>query len=288
MKTINFNQKKTSSIALEFDELIPDTIFSWEKSDFDKYEVPIGNSKFPLTDYFDIEIEGEAKSPEDIKMIIDGDLNRVKYIGSKMSGGEIVCTGSVDLHVGAEMSGGSILVYGNAAAHAGREMSGGYLEIKGNTKEFTGASYIGEWRGMTGGEILVHGNAGKQCGECLSGGKIRILGNCDILAGIHMSKGIIEIEGDVNRWPGGQMKNGIIIIHGKLGRLLEGFILEDVVINPEIDGKIYEGEFIKYIGDIGLNGKGTLFIDAEVNRDKLGEYEESDDEYTSIREYRNL
>lgn len=37
-------------------------------------------------------------------MILNGDLNRVKYIGCKMSGGEIVCNGNVDLHVGAEMS----------------------------------------------------------------------------------------------------------------------------------------------------------------------------------------
>jgi formylmethanofuran dehydrogenase subunit C len=288
MKTITFNQKKTSSIALEFDELITDEIYNWESEDFNKYQVPVGNSRFPITDYFDIEVEGSADSPAEVKMILNGDLNRVKYIGSKMSDGEVICNGNVDLHVGAEMSGGSIIVNGNAAAHAGREMTGGYLEITGNTKEFTGASYIGEWRGMTGGEILVRGNAGKQCGECLSGGKIRVLGNCDILAGIHMTKGLIEIEGDVNRWPGGQMKNGNIVIRGKLGRLLEGFVQEGVIENPEVDGISFEGKFIKYTGDIGLNGKGSLYLDAEKNREKLGEYGEIDDEYTSIREYRNL
>ena len=288
MKTITFNQKKTSSIALEFDELIPDEIYKWEKSDFEKYEVPIGNSRFPITDYFDIEVEGEAESPNEIKMILDGDLNRVKYIGCAMSGGDIICKGDVDLHVGAEMSGGTIIVEGNAAAHAGREMSGGYLEIQGDTKEFTGASYIGDWRGMTGGEILVKGNAGKQCGECLSGGSIRVLGDCDILPGIHMAKGVIEIQGDVNRWPGGQMKNGNIIIHGKLGRLLEGLVFTEIVTDPEIEGRTYEGKFIKYTGDLGVNGKGSLFIDANKNRDKLGKFGETDDEYTSIREYRNL
>lgn len=288
MKTIIFNQKKTSSIALEFDELIPDTIFSWDKSDFDKYEVPIGNSRFPLTNYFDVEVEGEAESADDVKMIINGDLNRVKYIGTKMSGGEVICNGSVDLHVGAEMSGGSVLVNGNAGAHAGREMTGGYLEITGDTKEFTGASYIGDWRGMTGGEILVRGNAGKQCGECLSGGYIRVLGDCDILAGIHMARGLIVLEGNVNRWPGGQMKNGNIVINGKLGRLLEGFVLDGVVSDPEIEGRSFEGKYIKYTGDIGLNGKGSLYLKADINRDKLGEYGETDDEYTSIREYRNL
>ncbi|MDL2246127.1 formylmethanofuran dehydrogenase subunit C [Methanobrevibacter sp. OttesenSCG-928-K11] len=288
MKTITFNQKKTSAIALEFDELRPDDIYTWEKADFDNYGVPIGNSRFPLTDYFDIEIEGEAESPDDVKMILNGDMGRVKYIGCKMSGGEIICNGDADIHVGAEMTGGKIFVNGNVETFAGREMAGGYLEISGNTKEFCGASYMGEWRGMTGGEILVRGNAGKQCGECLSGGKITVLGNCDILAGIHMAKGLIEIHGDVNRWPGGQMKNGNIVVHGKLGRLLEGFVLDEVVTNPEIDGKSFEGKFIKYTGDIGLNGKGSLYLDAIANRDKLGEYGEHDDEYTSIREYRNL
>ena len=260
LKTITFDQLKTSSIALEFDELIPDEIYAWSEEDFAKYEVPIGNSRFPITDFFDITVEGDAEGPNDVKMILNGDLNRVKYIGCKMSGGEIVCNGNVDLHVGAEMSGGSIYVHGNAAAHAGREMSGGYLEIDGDTKEFTGASYIGEWRGMTGGKIVVKGNAGKQCGECLTGGRIHVLGNCDILAGIHMTKGIIEI----------------------------GFVLEGVVDDPEIDGEVFKGKYIQYKGDIGLNGKGALYLDAEANREKLAHYNEIDDEYTSIREYRNL
>ena len=288
LKTITFDQIKDSSIALEMEEIIPDEIYAWTEDDFAKYQVPIGNSRFPITDFFDITVEGEANGPEEVKMIFNGDLNRVKYIGCKMSAGEIICNGDVDLHVGAEMSGGHIKVNGNAAAHAGREMSGGLLEITGDTKEFTGASYIGEWRGMTGGEIIVYGNAGKQCGECLTGGKIRVKGNCDILAGIHMTKGIIEIDGDVNRWPGGQMKNGNIVIHGFLGRLLEGFVYEGLVEDPEVDGEVFKGKYIKYTGDIGLNGKGSLYLDAEANREKMSEYGEIDDEYTSIREYRNL
>jgi formylmethanofuran dehydrogenase subunit C len=103
-----------------------------------------------------------------------------------------------------------------------------------------------------------------------------------------MTKGIIEIDGDVNRWPGGQMKNGNIVIHGFLGRLLEGFVLEGVVDDPEIDGEVFKGKYIQYKGDIGLNGKGALYLDAEANREKLAHYNEIDDEYTSIREYRNL
>lgn len=269
LKTITFNQKKASSISLECDELIPDEIYTWEKADFEKYEVPVGNSRFPLSDYFDVEVEGEAESPEEVKMILNGDLSRLKYIGAKMSGGEIIANGNVDLHVGAEMSGGSILVNGSTEAHPGREMTGGSLEIMGNVKEFCGASYIGDWRGMTGGKITVHGDGGKQLGECLTGGEIHVKGNCDILAGIHMTKGLIQIDGDVNRWPGGQMKSGNIVINGKLGRLLEGFVQDGIVADPEVDGKVFSGQYIKYTGDLALNGKGGLYINAEKNRDKL-------------------
>lgn len=269
MKTITLNLKKKSQIALEFDELIPDKVFDWEKADFDDYRVPVGNRRFLLTDYFDIEVEGTAANPEEVKMILDGDFGRVKYIGCKMSAGEIVVNGDADLHCGAEMTGGKITVNGNAESYAGREMKGGELEIMGNTREFCGCSYIGDWRGMTDGKIILHGNAGKQLGECLSGGEIYVKGNCDILAGIHMTKGFIQIDGDVTRWPGGQMKNGNILIKGKLGMLLEGFVFDQIIKDPVIDGKNFSGKYIKYTGDLALNGKGGLYLNAEKNRDLL-------------------
>jgi formylmethanofuran dehydrogenase subunit C len=269
MKTITLTPKKFSSIALEFDELIPDKVYNWDKEDFEKYEVPIGNSRFPLTDYFDIDVEGTAEGPEEVKMILDGDMGRVKYIGCKMSAGEVIVNGDADLQVGAEMTGGSITVNGNAESYAGREMKGGSLEIMGNVREYCGTSYIGEWRGMDGGIIKVHGNAGKQLADCMSGGEIYVDGDCDILAGIHMTKGYIEIGGDVTRWPAGQMKNGTVVVKGKLGRLLEGFEVEGVYPNPEIHGRQFKGKYIKYKGDIGVNGKGSLWLNAEKNRDLL-------------------
>ncbi len=269
LKTITLTLKKKSQIALEFDELIPDNIYNWEKSDFEEYQVPVGNSRFPLTDYFDIDVDGTAESPEEVKMILDGDMGRVKYIGCKMGAGEIIVNGDADLHCGAEMIGGKITVNGDAESYAGREMKGGELTIMGNTREFCGCSYIGDWRGMSGGKITIQGNAGKQLGECLSGGEIYVKGDCDILAGIHMTKGFIQIDGNVTRWPGGQMKNGNILINGRLGTLLEGFVQDGVVTDPDIDGKAFSGKYIKYTGDIALNGKGGLYLNAEKNRDLL-------------------
>ena len=129
MKTITLNLTKFSSIALEFDELTPDEVYTWSKEDFEKYQVPVGNSRFPLSNYFDIEVEGEAESPEEVKMILNGDTSRVKYIGCGMTAGEIIVNGDADLQAGAEMEGGSITIYGNAESYAGREMRGGSLEI---------------------------------------------------------------------------------------------------------------------------------------------------------------
>ncbi len=269
MKTITLDLKKFSSIALEFDELTPDEVYTWSKEDFEKYQVPVGNSRFPLSNYFDIEVEGDAQGPEEVKMILNGDTSRVKYIGCGMTAGEIIVNGDADLQAGAEMEGGSITINGNAESYAGREMRGGSLEIMGNVREYCGTSYIGEWRGMSGGIIKVHGNAGKQLADCMSGGEIYVDGGCDILAGIHMTKGYIEIGGDVTRWPGGQMKNGTIVIKGKLNELLEGFEPEGVFEDPSLDGKQLSGKYIKYKGDIGVNGKGSLWLNAEKNRDKL-------------------
>lgn len=269
MKTITFDFKQKSNIALEFDELIPDNVFSWDIEDFNKYQVPVGNKRFPITDYYDISVEGSAENPSEVKIIINGDSSRVKYIGSKMSAGEIVVNGSADLQCGAEMSGGKLTVNGNAESYAGREMSGGELIINGDVREFCGSAYIGDWRGMKGGKITVNGNAGKQLGECLTGGEIHVTGNSDILTGIHMTKGFIQIDGDVSRWPGGQMKNGEILIKGKLGRILEGFVEEGVVKDPEVAGRTFPGRYIKYVGDIAINGKGNLYLDAEKNRDFL-------------------
>ena len=88
LKTITFDQLKTSSIALEFDELILMKFMHGAKKILQnmKYLLEI---RFPITDFFDITVEGDAEGPNDVKMILNGDLNRVKYIGCKMSGGEL-------------------------------------------------------------------------------------------------------------------------------------------------------------------------------------------------------
>jgi formylmethanofuran dehydrogenase subunit C len=65
------------------------------------------------------------------------------------------------------------------------------------------------------------------------------------------------------------MKNGNVLINGELGMLLEGFVYDEVVKDPVIDGKSFSGKYIKYTGDIAVNGKGGLYLNAEKNRNYL-------------------
>ena len=83
-----------------------------------------GNSQITLADLFDVAVDGSADAA-DTKIIIDGDVPRVKRIGEAMTAGEIVVKGDVDMRCGALMSGGSITVEGNADSWVGREMMGG-------------------------------------------------------------------------------------------------------------------------------------------------------------------
>ena len=260
MKTIELTLTKALKIPLEFDNVLPELLYDKTLDDIKNTIVYQGNKEKTLKDFFEINLRGLCEKASDCKLIINGQLNRIKYIGNNMSCGIIVANGDVDLHAGSMMSGGHLIINGNAESYLGREMSGGLIEVKGNVREFCGSSYVGEWRGMNGGTIIVDGNAGKQLADCMLKGKIHIKGNCDILAGVHMAGGFIQIDGDVESWPGGQMKKGIIVINGHIKDMLQGFKLKEVVYHPLINNKYFVGKYELYLGDIGSNGKGQLWL----------------------------
>ncbi|HIH35706.1 MAG TPA: formylmethanofuran dehydrogenase subunit C [Methanosphaera sp.] len=260
MRIINLIMKEKSSIALEFDNVLPELLFDKSLSQIREVTIYRGNREEQLCQYFDVETSGKCEDASECTIVIDGDLSRVKRIGFAMSCGKIIANSSVDFHVGACMSGGEIIVNGDAESYAGREMTGGTLEILGSVKEFCGSSYAGEWRGMSGGEIIIHENAGKHLADYMIGGSIHIMGNCDILAGVHMSGGRIQIDGDVTQWLGGQMKKGTIILNGKIKDVLPGFIFNEYIHHPLIGDKYYVGRYGLYSGDKTVRGKGQLWI----------------------------
>lgn len=260
MKTINLIMTKKNSIAIEFDNILPEILFDKSGEEIKNTIIYRGNKEEKLYEFFDITVEGESDKPDDCIINIEGDLSRVKRIGFAMSSGKIIVNSDVDFHVGACMSGGYILVNGDAESYAGREMTGGTLEIMGNVKEFCGSSYAGEWRGMSGGQIIVHKNAGKQLADYMTNGNIHVKGDCDILAGVHMSGGYIQIDGNVNQWAGGQMKKGTIVINGKFDKMLPTFDEKEIIHHPIINGKYFIGKYKCYSGDKGVRGKGQIWI----------------------------
>jgi formylmethanofuran dehydrogenase subunit C len=257
-------------LVLEADCITPDTFAGKSLEQIKELKVYEGNTTWPLGKFFDVSGSGEgAQSAADIAIVINGNVPRVKYVGSKMTDGAVLVKGDVDMYCGAWMKGGSIIVKGNCDAFSGIQMEGGNLVVEGNAGNYLGASYRGDWRGMKGGNILVSGNAGCDIGEYMMGGTITVKGNVDINAGIHAGRGIgpkdvggkIVIYGNSPGRVGGQMIRGNIYVLGKIETMMPGFQPKETKeVDLEGDGKAVS--FKVYQGDRAEAGKGTLYVKA--------------------------
>jgi formylmethanofuran dehydrogenase subunit C len=253
-------------LVLEADCITPDTFAGKTIDEIKELQVWEGNTTWPLGKFFDV-VGNVADKAEDQAIVINGNLPRVKYIGSKMTAGAVLCKGDVDMYCGAWMKGGSIIVKGNVDSFAGIQMEGGQLLIEGNAANHLGASYRGDWRGMKGGEIVCNGNAGLDVGEYMIGGTITIKGNVDINAGIHAGRAVgakepggkIVIYGNAIGRVGGQMIRGNIYVLGKIENMMPGFALKETK-EVDFDGKMLP--FNVFTGDRAEAGKGTLYVKA--------------------------
>jgi len=247
METVTLTIKDQPGLYLEADTVTPDAFAGKKADEIADLPVYIGREQHRLGDFF--EVSGKAAAtPAETKIVVNGDLSRVKYIGMKMTGGEVVVNGNADMYVGAWMQGGKITVNGNVDAFAGTGMKGGELIIKGNAGNYLGAAYRGDWRGMAGGKISVAGNAGSDLGTFMTGGEIVVGGDVDVHVATHAEGGKIIIKGNAKSRLGGQMVDGEIYVFGDIDVMMPGFAYrEDVDI--EVDGT--KGRFALYEGDLG-------------------------------------
>jgi formylmethanofuran dehydrogenase subunit C len=251
MQTVTIRPKKAITISVEAENISPDRFAGKTQKEIESLEVWLGNQRTTIGELFSVEAEGTG-SPDDTKIMMEGDFSRVKRIGEGMTGGLIMIKGNVDMHLGARMSGGRITVAGNADSWAGREMKGGEIVIEGNAGYYLGSGYRGETCGMRGGKITVMGNALDFVGEHMCGGEIVVKGSAGILPGLSNNGGRIVIEGNTSR-PGGEMVKGTIIISGTVDEMIPVFKLEGT---EALDGVTYK----KYTGDMVVNGKGVLYV----------------------------
>ncbi len=105
-----------------------------------------GNKQKKLADLFKIE-----ETPEETPNItINGNVEKVRRIGSGMKSGEIVINGNVGMHLGEKMADGKITVQGNADGWAGSDMKKGLIEIMGNAGPYLGITESGKQRRNAG------------------------------------------------------------------------------------------------------------------------------------------
>jgi len=247
METVTLTIKNQPVLFLEVDSITPDMFGGKKTAEIEKLPVYEGRTTGTLGQYFDIAGDAGATAAE-TRIVLKGNLSRLKYVGARMTAGELVAEGSPDMYVGGWMLGGKIHVKGNVDAFSGIGMKGGELIIDGNAGNYLGAAYRGDWRGMQGGKIHVKGNAGSDIGTFMNGGEIIIDGNADVHVGTHAEGGRIVVKGNAKSRVGGQMVEGEICVFGTIDVMMPGFrYVKDVDL--EFDGT--KGKFALFEGDLG-------------------------------------
>ncbi len=211
--------RKKPYIPIEAESITPEIFLSKNPEDITIWS---GNRERILTDLFDVSINGDAKTTDDIEIILSGDCSRIKRVGEYMTGGSIIVLGSIGMHCGNFMSGGIIEIKGDADSWLGREMRGGKIICHGNAGDYCGSGYRGEKKGMTGGIIEVSGDAGDFTAETMTGGEVIIHGNAGNAPGAEMHGGTLKIFGDC-RMPCANMDGGNAYVFGKAHDILPTF-----------------------------------------------------------------
>jgi len=251
MQTVKLSLKKANKIPIEANDVNPNNFAGKTEEEIRAIKVWYGNTQAPLGDFFNIEVEGNDTA-ENTKIVVEGDVSRVKRIGQNMSAGEIEINGNVDMHCGFGIKGGKIIINGDADSWLGCEITGGEIILNGNAGYYVGSGYRGESCGMRGGKITINGNARDYLGEHMCGGEIHVKGNVGLLPAISNNGGKIIIEGNATM-PASEMRSGTVIINGEVRDLLPSYKEEGT---EEVEGITYH----RFTGDVNVGGKGILLI----------------------------
>lgn len=254
MAEIKLKLKKEPDFPVEAEMISPDVFSGKSIDDIKKLETWLGKQKLTLGDLFNI--SGTSGDKAELKIILDGNLAKVKRIGEKMSAGEIIINGNVGMHVGSQMTGGKITVNGDADDWAGAMMAGGELLITGNAGHYVGAAYRGNWQGMRNGKITVKGKVGNESMAWANGSRVAkrfptlICGSAGSLVGIHNHGATIIVEGNVDTYIGADQIQGTIVVKGKINKILPSYVKVGEVKEIEcFNGEKITGKFIEYSGD---------------------------------------
>jgi len=246
--------------------ITPDVFQGKTREEIEELKVWEGNKQKNLSELFRIDEAKMESPPESFIITVNGDVSKVRGIGSGMKDGEITINGDAGMHLGEEMKGGKITVHGNLGAWAGAMMKGGTIEVHGNAGDYLGAPYRGCSDGMRGGKIIVYGNVGTEAGAYMKKGIIKIYGNAGQFLGFRMHGGTIYVQKDCEARAGACMTDGKIVVNDFLESVVPTFPIDSVKAKVKIEeDESAEGPFYVFLGDLAENGKGKLYVSKEKN-----------------------
>jgi len=209
--------RRSSSIPLEVDGILPERVANLSALEVAKLPVLRGNRTEPLGEHFDVTPSTKA----DVHLA--GDTRNVHNIGRGLTGGTVFAEDTVGRHAGAQMTGGHLTLLDGCDDWLGAEMKGGQIKVRADAGHCVGAAYRGSRRGMTGGRIHVRGDAGHELGLLMRRGLIVVEGNTGEFAGASMIAGTILVKGMLGRRAGAGMKRGTLLALGGVEEVSPGF-----------------------------------------------------------------
>ncbi len=243
--------------------IVPDIFKGKSVAEIGKLEVFEGNKTRMLDALFRIETESDSK---ETTIQIDGNVRKVRGIGSHMKEGSIVIVGDVGMHTGEAMEGGKIEVSGNVESWMASMMKGGEIRVHGDVAGFLGAPPRGSFEGISGGRIIVDGNVGNEAGAHLKRGLLKVTGNAGQFTGLRMKGGTICVGGDCDGRAGAGMKSGKVVVCGHIESVLPTFTIDGVRNRVKIeDEESIEGPFFLFSGDLVESGEGKLYVRKKPN-----------------------
>jgi formylmethanofuran dehydrogenase subunit C len=250
---------------LDADAIAPDRLAALDAHEISALRLWDGRNAVSLGDVFTV--AGDRSS----NVVLEGDLTKLRGVGTLMSAGTLEVSGSIGSSLGARMRGGAIRVGGNAGDDAGTAMAGGSIVIAGNAGDRVGGALQGASKGMTGGEIVVRGSVGREAGARMRRG-ILYCASCDVGAGTAMIAGNIIVAGLIADGVGASNKRGTIVALGAV-RVPPAYAYACTYRPPHlslmlrslrtrfdlpVDDAHVHGLFKRYSGDLAEIGKGEI------------------------------
>jgi formylmethanofuran dehydrogenase subunit C len=251
---------------LDLSPLVPHALAGKTIGQIERMELQTGHRPINLADVFRV----RAGDIEQIR--IQGDCDRLDYVGQEMNSGELLVEGNVGIQAGRLMSGGRLTVLGNTGPWAASGMKAGVFEIRGTAGDRLGGPLAGEIAGMRGGIVVVRGSVGKRAGDRMRRGTIIIEGHAGDYAGSRMIAGTLIVRRSAGPLAGFLLKRGTIVLGGS--SVLSPTFMDcgeyqlvamrwlAVMIEPysKVAAVLLRRPFTRFAGDMAVLGKGEILV----------------------------